>query len=67
MKFFDSHTRKYFTKLITETINLRKDKNVVRPDIIHILMEASSEILATDNRKFILQPFYSLECNLIKF
>lgn len=60
MKFFDNHTRQYFTKAITDTINLRKEKKVVRPDIIHILMEASSEILATDNRKSIFSSLLSI-------
>ncbi|KAF5296535.1 hypothetical protein FQR65_LT01525 [Abscondita terminalis] len=32
--------RKFFTTLVRDTIKLRKEKGVVRPDMLHLLMEA---------------------------
>ncbi|KAI2474114.1 cytochrome P450 9e2 isoform X2 [Diabrotica virgifera virgifera] len=38
--FFDNKTRNFFTKLIDKTVQVREDKGIVRPDMIHLLMEA---------------------------
>ncbi|XP_043480615.1 cytochrome P450 9e2-like [Leptopilina heterotoma] len=31
----------FFTQIIQETVKIRKEKNIVRPDMIHLLIEAS--------------------------
>uniref|UniRef100_A0A6P7F9N3 Cytochrome P450 9e2-like isoform X2 n=1 Tax=Diabrotica virgifera virgifera TaxID=50390 RepID=A0A6P7F9N3_DIAVI len=40
VKIFDNHVRKFFTELIGETIRVREEKGILRPDLIHLLMEA---------------------------
>jgi cytochrome P450 family 9 len=30
----------YFSKIIEETVQARKEKHIVRPDMIHLLLEA---------------------------
>ncbi|CAK9813265.1 Cytochrome P450 9e2 [Anthophora plagiata] len=38
--FLSRDTSKFFWKLITETVKARKEHGIVRPDIIHLLMQA---------------------------
>lgn len=40
IKFIPDGVAKFFTKLIEDTIKLREEKGIVRPDMIHLLMEA---------------------------
>ncbi|XP_072396671.1 cytochrome P450 9e2-like [Diabrotica undecimpunctata] len=40
LTFFDKETRNFFTKLIDKTVQVREDKGIVRPDMIHLLMQA---------------------------
>nr|WIT94141.1 cytochrome P450 monooxygenase CYP9AZ3 [Euwallacea interjectus] len=41
IKFFSNATRAYMTNVIEETIKLRQEQNIIRPDIIQILLDAS--------------------------
>ncbi|XP_053977980.1 cytochrome P450 9e2-like [Hylaeus volcanicus] len=40
IKVFDDQTRSYFTRVITETVNMRKEKGIYRPDMIQLMMES---------------------------
>ncbi|CAG9827788.1 unnamed protein product [Diabrotica balteata] len=37
---FNGRVRKFFTGIIDDTIKVREEKGIVRPDMIHLLMEA---------------------------
>ncbi|XP_017776439.1 PREDICTED: cytochrome P450 9e2-like [Nicrophorus vespilloides] len=38
--FIDKRVHKFFRRIIKDTIKMRQDHNIVRPDMIHLLMEA---------------------------
>nr|ANS06316.1 cytochrome P450 [Agasicles hygrophila] len=40
VKFFDSNVSSFFYELVENTIRTRQEKGIVRPDMIHLLMEA---------------------------
>ncbi|XP_072400675.1 cytochrome P450 9e2-like [Diabrotica undecimpunctata] len=44
VRIFNNHVRKFFTELIGETIKIREEKGIIRPDLIHLLMEARKGI-----------------------
>lgn len=44
IRFFEEHIAKFFTDLIDETIKVREEKGIIRPDMVHILMEARKGI-----------------------
>ncbi|RZC43039.1 p450 domain containing protein, partial [Asbolus verrucosus] len=35
-----AHIADYFSKIIEDTLRVRQEKNIIRPDLIHLLMEA---------------------------
>lgn len=37
---FSERVSTFFTNIIKETIKIREEKNIIRPDMIHLLMEA---------------------------
>lgn len=43
IKVIPSKISDYFTRIITETVKIRKDLNIIRPDMIHLLLEAQKE------------------------
>nr|AZR39447.1 cytochrome P450 [Agasicles hygrophila] len=43
LSFFDKEVTAFFTKTINSTIETRKEKGIVRPDMIHLLMQAQKE------------------------
>lgn len=55
LTFYDSYPSQYFTKCILETIKERKEKNIVRPDIIHLLMEVSEELSAKNGNSLFVR------------
>ncbi|KAK4874008.1 hypothetical protein RN001_013368 [Aquatica leii] len=42
---------KFFTGIIKETLNKREKEGLVRPDMIHLLMEARKEQMSNDTKK----------------
>ncbi|XP_014488267.1 PREDICTED: cytochrome P450 9e2-like [Dinoponera quadriceps] len=40
LTFFSSATSKFFKRIVAETIKIREDQGIVRPDMIHLLMQA---------------------------
>ncbi|XP_017776440.1 PREDICTED: cytochrome P450 9e2-like [Nicrophorus vespilloides] len=40
ISFFDKKVEIFFRRLIKDTIKIREENNIVRPDMIHLLMEA---------------------------
>ncbi|XP_012059255.1 PREDICTED: cytochrome P450 9e2-like [Atta cephalotes] len=40
---FSSDTSKFFKKIVEETIRTRKEQDIVRPDMIHLLMQAQNK------------------------
>nr|QZM07472.1 cytochrome P450 monooxygenase CYP9EK3 [Lasioderma serricorne] len=40
MSLFPKKVADFFRKIVQESIQIRKEKNIVRPDMIHLLMEA---------------------------
>ncbi|XP_028141060.1 cytochrome P450 9e2 [Diabrotica virgifera virgifera] len=41
---FDMNVRRFFTELISGTIKIREEKGIIRPDMIHLLMQARKGI-----------------------
>lgn len=41
--FLDRQASKYFYSVMNETIRVREEQNIVRPDMIHLLLEARKE------------------------
>lgn len=48
VKFFDPKLINYFRSVVVTTMNYRKTNNVVRPDMIHLLMQAKKNALDTE-------------------
>ncbi|CAG9860586.1 unnamed protein product [Phyllotreta striolata] len=48
VKFTSDEIYDFFTKLIEDTIKLREEKGIVRPDMVHLLMEARKGNVATE-------------------
>ncbi|KAF5288516.1 hypothetical protein FQA39_LY15384 [Lamprigera yunnana] len=44
VKMFSNNVASFFRKIVRETIHYRKQNNVVRPDMIHLLLEASKKL-----------------------
>lgn len=42
---FDTTVNDFFEKLVEDTIHMREERGIVRPDMIHLLMEAKKESL----------------------
>ncbi|KAF5271172.1 hypothetical protein FQR65_LT17687 [Abscondita terminalis] len=51
LRIVEKSAAEFFTKAINETIRKRKQEGLVRPDMIHLLMEAQKELIKTDDRK----------------
>ncbi|XP_043480616.1 cytochrome P450 9e2-like [Leptopilina heterotoma] len=41
--FLARSTDRFFKNLVSETVKVRKEKNIIRPDMIHLMMEASNK------------------------
>ncbi|GLH12227.1 Cytochrome P450 9e2 [Gryllus bimaculatus] len=48
ISLLDAKAEKYFSSLIRETIKVREEHNIVRPDMIHLLMQAKKGNLKVD-------------------
>ncbi|KAI5652181.1 cytochrome p450 domain-containing protein [Phthorimaea operculella] len=48
LKFFEAKTNNFFRSLVTSTMKEREKHNIVRPDMIHLLMEAKKGKLVYD-------------------
>lgn len=48
IKIFSTKVSDFFTKLVTENIREREKTNLVRPDMIHLLMQARKGVLKND-------------------
>ncbi|KAF5288529.1 hypothetical protein FQA39_LY15397 [Lamprigera yunnana] len=44
IKIFNNKVRTFFKKTIKETVDLRREKNIIRPDMIHLLLEAAKKM-----------------------
>ncbi|KAF5288518.1 hypothetical protein FQA39_LY15386 [Lamprigera yunnana] len=44
IKMFNSRVSSFFRKVINENLSLRKKNDVIRPDMIHLLLEASKRL-----------------------
>lgn len=40
LSFFPKRTKRFFTALVKDTLITRKEKNIIRPDMLHLLMES---------------------------
>nr|QZM07461.1 cytochrome P450 monooxygenase CYP9EK2 [Lasioderma serricorne] len=49
MSLFPKYVAKFFRRIVQETIKIRKEKNIYRPDMIHLLMEARKGALVHEN------------------
>ncbi|XP_045497418.1 cytochrome P450 9e2-like [Colias croceus] len=48
MTLFSKAVTKFFTRLVLDTMNNREENNIIRPDMIHLLMEAKKGRLIHD-------------------
>ncbi|KAF5288513.1 hypothetical protein FQA39_LY15381 [Lamprigera yunnana] len=44
IKMFSDEVSAFFRKVVLETLNHRRQNNIVRPDMIHLLLEASKKV-----------------------
>ncbi|KAJ8728458.1 hypothetical protein PYW08_016843 [Mythimna loreyi] len=51
LDFFNKESKIFFTKLVLETMNNRESRKIIRPDMIHLLMEAKKGKLTHDEIK----------------
>ncbi|KAL1488827.1 hypothetical protein ABEB36_014623 [Hypothenemus hampei] len=51
IKFLHKEAGKFFSDIIGDTIKMREEKNIVRPDVIHILMEAQKKRMQDSTEK----------------
>lgn len=58
IKLFQSHISEYFLNVVRNTINYRKENNIIRPDILNVLMQLQDNgsiegvEKSSDDRKF---------------
>ncbi|XP_011172811.1 cytochrome P450 9e2-like [Solenopsis invicta] len=50
LTFFPSATAKFFKTVVAETIKAREEQNIVRPDMIHLLMQARDKKSASTHQ-----------------
>ncbi|XP_024886574.1 cytochrome P450 9e2-like [Temnothorax curvispinosus] len=50
LTFFPAATSKFFRKIVGETINARETQDIVRPDMIHLLMQARNKDSASASK-----------------
>ncbi|CAG9827673.1 unnamed protein product [Diabrotica balteata] len=50
LPFFDKDLRNFFTNIIDKTVRMREVKGIVRPDMIHLLMEARKDVSINEER-----------------
>ncbi|XP_032682973.1 cytochrome P450 9e2-like [Odontomachus brunneus] len=43
MNFFSPATSQFFKKIVAETIKIREEQGIIRPDMIHLLMQARNK------------------------
>nr|QZM07460.1 cytochrome P450 monooxygenase CYP9EK5 [Lasioderma serricorne] len=58
---FPSEVSKFFRRIVQETIKTREEQNIIRPDMIHLLMEAKKGRLQHDSSKTTDAGFASVE------
>lgn len=61
VKFFDERTCNFFRSLVKDTITIREKENIVRPDMIHLLMEAKKGKLKHGDKKDEAAGFATVE------
>lgn len=49
IRFISARTTEFFRRIVKETVTVREEKGVVRPDLIHLLMEARKGKLKRDH------------------
>uniref|UniRef100_A0A6P7FLQ7 Cytochrome P450 9e2-like n=1 Tax=Diabrotica virgifera virgifera TaxID=50390 RepID=A0A6P7FLQ7_DIAVI len=53
IKFLVPSIEKFFTKIIKDTIKLREEKGLVRPDMIHLLLEARKGNIHSEDQNIV--------------
>lgn len=51
ISFLDQHTKNFFRQTINNTMKYREEKNIFRPDMINLLMQAKKEKLNNNDEK----------------
>ncbi|XP_034830395.1 cytochrome P450 9e2-like isoform X2 [Maniola hyperantus] len=49
LTLFSNKTREFFIKLVMGTMKDREDRNIIRPDMIHLLMESKKGVLSHED------------------
>lgn len=49
IRFFSEESTNYFRKIVNDSIKHREENNIIRPDFIHLLMEAKKGTLTDEN------------------
>ncbi|KAK4873601.1 hypothetical protein RN001_012961 [Aquatica leii] len=57
---FSKKVRDFFTTLVKDTINLRREKGIVRPDMLHLLMEAQKGQLKYDENNSLSETGFAV-------
>lgn len=69
IKFFNENLTKFFKSLILDTITLRESKNILRPDMINIIMQVRKGDLnkeVQDEKPQLNEGFATVELNVSK-
>ncbi|KAK4875965.1 hypothetical protein RN001_012387 [Aquatica leii] len=51
VKIYNDKVSSFFRKIIKETLDYRKNNNIIRPDMIHLMMEAQKNQATLDDNK----------------
>lgn len=60
IRFFGEHIGKFFYKLVDDNIKTREEKSIVRPDVIHLLMQARKGNLKQESDSNVLDAGFSV-------
>lgn len=51
VKFFGRKVQDFFVNLVSDNIKIREEQNIIRPDLINILMSAQKGTLKDENNE----------------
>ncbi|CAG9824163.1 unnamed protein product [Phaedon cochleariae] len=61
MTIVSTKLKNFFLTLVEDSIRIREEKNIVRPDMIHLLMEAQKGVLKYEEDKEIVDGFSTVK------
>lgn len=66
IEFFDKNVRHFFYNLVDETVRVREEKNIVRPDLIHLLLQVRKGNLELESESEVIETGFSTAKEVFK-